>query len=313
MDTSYSFEERAADLVSRMTLEEKVSQVGYQAPAIERLGVAEYDYWKEALHGIARQGKATSFPTALSLSNTWNRDLMYTVADIISTEARAKNNRYNLSYWSPTVNMARDPRWGRNEETYGEDPYLSSQLGRAISECMQGDDPKYLKTIATLKHFAANNNEANRSSGSSLMTEFNFRNYYTRVFQDITEIVMPASVMASYNGTSITRNGEFIYNFIPSAANSYLLQDLLRRNWGFDGYVTSDCGAGRIRLGQQHERTEPRVPAGNSRQYYASYRTVCSGVFPERTQPRMQPKRRKHIDIVRRCGCRERILKRRRT
>lgn len=244
MDTSYSFEERAADLVSRMTLEEKVSQVGYQAPAIERLGVAEYDYWKEALHGIARQGKATSFPTALSLSNTWNRDLMYTVADIISTEARAKNNRYNLSYWSPTVNMARDPRWGRNEETYGEDPYLSSQLGAEFVKGMQGDDPKYLKTIATLKHFAANNNEANRSSGSSLMTEFNFRNYYTRVFQDITEIVMPASVMASYNGTSITRNGEFIYNFIPSAANSYLLQDLLRRNWGFDGYVTSDCGAG---------------------------------------------------------------------
>lgn len=262
MDTSYSFEERAADLVSRMTLEEKVSQVGYQAPAIERLGVAEYDYWKEALHGIARQGKATSFPTALSLSNTWNRDLMYTVADIISTEARAKNNRYNLSYWSPTVNMARDPRWGRNEETYGEDPYLSSQLGAEFVKGMQGDDPKYLKTIATLKHFAANNNEANRSSGSSLMTEFNFRNYYTRVFQDITEIVMPASVMASYNGTSITRNGEFIYNFIPSAANSYLLQDLLRRNWGFDGYVTSDCGAGEYAWGSNTREPNPAFQLG---------------------------------------------------
>lgn len=244
LDTSLSFEERAADLVSRMTLEEKVSQLGYKAAAIERLGVKEYDYWKEALHGVARQGKATSFPTALSLSNTWNRDLIYRVADIISTEARGKNNRYNLSYWSPTVNMARDPRWGRNEETYGEDPYLTAELGAEFVKGMQGDDEKYLKTIATLKHFAANNNEKNRSSGSSMMSEFNLRNYYTRVFQNITERVMPASIMSSYNATTITRNGANIYNFIPSLANSYLLQDLLRCNWGFDGYVTSDCGAG---------------------------------------------------------------------
>ena len=248
MDTSYSFEERAADLVSRMTLEEKVAQLGYQAPAIERLGVNAYNYWKEALHGVARQGKATSFPTALSLSNTWNRDLIFRAADIISTEARAKNSRYNLSYWSPTVNMARDPRWGRNEETYGEDPYLTSQLGAEFVKGMQGDDPTYLKTIATLKHFAANNNEKNRSSGSSLMTEFNMRNYYARVFQNITEEVMPASVMSSYNATTVTRNGSYIYNFIPSLSNKYLLQDLLRRNWGFDGYVTSDCGAGEYML-----------------------------------------------------------------
>ncbi len=243
-DESYSFEERAADLVSRMTLEEKVSQIGYKAPAIERLGVSAYDYWKEALHGVARQGKATSFPTALSMSNTWNRDLIFKMADITSTEARAKNSRLNLSYWSPTINMARDPRWGRNEETYGEDPYLTGQLGAAFVKGMQGGDDKYLKTIATLKHFAANNNETNRSSGSSEMTEFNFRNYYTRVFQNVTEEVMPASVMSSYNATTIHRGNDIIYNFIPSLANSYLLQDLLRRNWGFDGYVTSDCGAG---------------------------------------------------------------------
>lgn len=244
LDTSLSFEERAADLVSRMTLEEKVSQLGYKAAAVERLGVKEYDYWKEALHGVARQKQATSFPTSLSMSNTWNRDLIYKAADITSTEARGKNNRYNLSYWSPTVNMARDPRWGRNEETYGEDPYLTSELGAEFVRGMQGEDEKYLKTIATLKHFAANNNERNRSGGSSMMSEFNFRNYYTRVFQNITEKVMPASVMSSYNATTITRNGENIYNFIPSLSNSYLLQDLLRRNWGFDGYVTSDCGAG---------------------------------------------------------------------
>ena len=255
LDTSLSFEERAADLVSRMTLEEKVSQIGYKAAAIDRLGVKAYDYWKEALHGVARQGQATNFPAPLAMSNTWNRELIYALADITSTEARAKNNRYNLSYWSPTVNMARDPRWGRNEETMGEDPYLTGQLGAEFVKGMQGDDDTYLKTISTLKHFAANNNEKNRSSGSSLMSEFNFRNYYTKVFQNITEEVMPASIMSSYNATSITRNGEYVYNFVPSLANSYLLQDLLRRNWGFDGYVTSDCGAGEYMLNNSAFKT----------------------------------------------------------
>lgn len=244
LNTDLSFEERAADLVSRMTLEEKVSQIGYKSAAIDRLGVKAYNYWREALHGVARQGKATSFPSPLSMSNTWNRDMVYQVADITSTEARGKNSKTDLSYWSPTINMARDPRWGRNEETYGEDPYLTGQLGAEFVKGMQGSDEKYLKTIATLKHFAANNNEKNRRGGSSVMSEFNFRNYYTKVFQNVTEEVMPASVMSSYNATSIYRNGELIYNYKPSSANPYLLTDLLRRNWGFDGYVTSDCGAG---------------------------------------------------------------------
>jgi len=247
-DESLSFEERAADLVSRMTLEEKLSQIGYQAAAINRLGVHSYNYWREALHGVARQKQATSFPTALSMSNTWNRNLVQSAAEIISDEARGKNNRYDLSYWSPTVNMARDPRWGRNEESYGEDPYLAGQIGTAFVKGMQGTDDSdnggYLKTIATLKHFAANNNERNRRGGSSKISEFNLRNYYTRVFQNITEEVMPASFMSSYNATTIYRNGNIFYNYKPSAVNSYLLQDLLRRNWGFDGYVTSDCGAG---------------------------------------------------------------------
>lgn len=244
LDTSYSYEERAADLVSRMTLEEKAAQLGYQAPAIERLGVHEYNYWMECLHGVARQGKATNYPAPLALSNTWNRELVYQVADETSTEARAKNNRYNLSYYTPTVNLARDPRWGRNEETYGEDPYLTGQLGAEFVEGMQGDDEQYTKIIATIKHFAANNNEKNRRGGSSVMSEYNFRNYYTKSFKNITEQVMPASVMSSYNATTLTRNGKYLYNFKPSASNSYLLTDVLRRNWGFDGYVTTDCGAG---------------------------------------------------------------------
>lgn len=159
LDTSLSFEERAADLVSRMTLEEKVAQLGYKAPKIERLGVQEYNYWKECLHGVARQGKATNFPAPLSLSNTWNRELIYKTADATSTEARAKNNRYDLSYYTPTINMTRNPRWGRNEETYGEDPYLAGELGAEFVKGMQGDDEKYTKIMAAIKHFAANNNE----------------------------------------------------------------------------------------------------------------------------------------------------------
>lgn len=244
MDTSYSFEERAADLVSRMTLEEKISQLGKDAPAIERLGVSKYQWWKECLHGVARQGQATSFSSPLGLSNTWDRELIYTISDLISTEIRAKSNRYNLSFYTPTINMARDPRWGRNEETYGEDPYLTSQLGTEFVNGLQGNDPKYLKAIATIKHYTANNNESYRRGGSSVMTEFNLRNYYTRVFKDVTEAANPGSVMASYNATTVYRNGSLLYNYIPSAANSYTQNDLLRRNWGFDGYITTDCGAG---------------------------------------------------------------------
>lgn len=238
-----SFEERAADLVSRMTLEEKASQMSNIASAIPRLGVSGYNYWREGLHGVARQGKATSFPTSLAMSNTWNRELVFKMADITSTEARGKNPKTNLSYWSPTVNLARDPRWGRNEETFGEDPYLTSQLGIEFVNGMQGDDEKYLKTIATIKHFVANNCEKERRNGTSVMDERTLREYYAKVFKDIVEEANPASAMTSYNATTITRDGEILYDYIPSSANSYLLKDQLRRNWGFDGYITGDCGA----------------------------------------------------------------------
>ena len=244
LDESRSFEERAADLVSRMTLEEKVSQLGYTAPAIERLGVSRYNYWRECLHGVARQGVATNFPAPLALSNTWNRELVNRAADIISTEARGKNNKTDLSYYTPTINMARDPRWGRNEESYGEDAYLTGELAGEFVKGMQGEDEKYVKIIATIKHFAANNNEKDRRGGSSIMSEYNFRNYYLKPFQNVAAKEMPGSVMSSYNATSIYRNGEMLYNYLPSAANTYLLTDILRRTWGFDGYVTTDCGAG---------------------------------------------------------------------
>lgn len=243
LNEELSFEERAADLVSRMTLEEKAAQLKNEAAAIPRLGVSAYNYWREGLHGVARQGKATSFPTSLSMANTWDRGLVFKAAEITATEARGKNAKTNLSYWSPTVNMARDPRWGRNEETYGEDPYLTGQLGIEFVKGMQGDDEKYIKTIATVKHFIANNVEKERRMGTSVMNEETLRDYYGRVFQNIVEGSNPASAMSSYNATTIYRNGELLYDYIPSTANPYILQDLLRRNWGFNGYVTGDCGA----------------------------------------------------------------------
>lgn len=265
-DTSYTFEERAADLVSRMTLEEKAGQFTDETTAIPRLEVASYNYWREGLHGVARQGKATSFPSPLSMSNTWNRDLIKQIGTITSTEARAKldeNNKkynkvngeqwekiWNLSYWSPTINMARDPRWGRNEESFGEDPYLTAQLAGQFVDGMQGDDEKYLKVISTLKHFAANNVEGERSSGSSVMDETTLREYYVRAFQDIMEENNAASVMSAYNALTISRNGSTLIarngqkiDYIASSANSYILNDLLRRNWGFNGYITGDCAA----------------------------------------------------------------------
>ena len=253
-DTSLSFEERAADLVARMTLEEKVSQTGRSAPAIKRLGVSAYNYWREGIHGVARQGKATSFPSSLAMSNTWDRQLVYEASDITSTEARGKNNKYDLSYWNPTINLARDPRWGRNEESYGEDPYLTSEIGAKSVEGMQGEDAKYLKTIATLKHFAANNCEGERQTGTSVMTEKTFREYYTRTFKDIVESSNPASVMSSYNALTISRNGEVFSDYIASSANKYLLTDLLRRTWGFSGYVVGDCGAWENLFGRQSMR-----------------------------------------------------------
>ncbi len=250
-DTSLSFEERAADLVSRMTLEEKAAQTAAKGtPAISRLGVSKYDYWNEGIHGVARLGVATSFPSSLAMSNTWDTALMQTSMDIMSTEARGKNPRYDLNYWNPTINMARDPRWGRNEESYGEDPFLTAQIGGAAVRGMQGDDEKYLKVIATIKHYAANNCEGERQTGTSIMNERTMREYYSRAFRDIVMSSDPGAVMSSYNGTTLYRNGEILtsmdgqkIDYIASSANSYLLSDVLKRAYGFGGFIVGDCGA----------------------------------------------------------------------
>ncbi len=254
LDTTYSFAERAADLISRMTLEEKASQmISSRAPAIKRLGIREYGWWNEALHGVARLqleegGNATllwnttSYPIDLSLASSWDPELMYREAVLISDEARevAPENRLNLDFWSPTINLSRDPRWGRNDESFGEDPFLTTKIAGQFVNGMEGKDmlgnllPEaggYLKTITTLKHYAANNSEINRRVGSSDMDERTLREYYLAAFKGIVQESRVQSVMTSYNEI----NGE------PTTASVLLVDNLLRQTFGFDGYVTSDC------------------------------------------------------------------------
>lgn len=234
-DTSLSFHERAKALVQAMTLDEKINQVGHQTMEISRLGLKGYNYWNEALHGVARSGLATSFPVSKAMSATWNLGLIFDCATATSDEARVYNNKQGkgLIYWCPTINMSRDPRWGRDEENYGEDPYLTGRLAVAYVKGMQGDDPHYFKTIATAKHFAANNYEKGRHSTSSDMDARNLREYYLPAFEMCVREANVRSIMSAYNAV----------NGIPCGANHELLIDILRNEWGFNGFVTSDCGA----------------------------------------------------------------------
>lgn len=234
-DESLSPEERAADLVSRLTLEEKINQVGHKTDAVSRLGLQGYNYWSEAIHGVARSGLATSFPVSKAMSSTWDLPLIHDVATVISDECRIYNNNNNkgLIYWCPTINMSRDPRWGRDEENYGEDPFLTGKIAVEYIKGMQGDDPRHYKTIATAKHFAANNYEKGRHSTSSDMDDRNLREYYLPAFEMAVKEGNVRSIMSAYNAV----------NGIPSGANHMLLIDILRNEWGFNGFVTSDCGA----------------------------------------------------------------------
>src|SRR5215470_15904506 len=203
-------EARVNDLVSRMTLEEKVLQMQNGAPAIERLGVPAYDWWNEALHGVARAGYATVFPQAIGLAATWDTKLMHDVADVISTEARAKyheavrNNEHGryqgLTFWSPNINIFRDPRWGRGQETYGEDPYLTARMAVAFIRGLQGDDPKYRKVDATAKHFAVHSGpEADRHHFDVHPSEQDLYDTYLPAFQALVKEGGVASVMGAYN------------------------------------------------------------------------------------------------------------------
>jgi len=236
---SLPFEARAAALVAEMTLEEKVSQMSNTSPAIERLGVRAWQWWNEAAHGVTqvlqRVKDATSFPTCLALSQTWNPELIKAVALAISDEIRAYYNLQGkeLDYWCPTVNMGRDPRWGRNDEAFGEDPFLAGKLAAAYVLGLQDYDGTYYKAIATPKHFACNNSEYNRVHGTSNMDEATLREYYLPVFERCVREGGAYSIMTSYNRV----------NGVPSSVNSHLLRDILREEWGFKGYIVSDDGA----------------------------------------------------------------------
>ncbi len=277
-------EKRVEDLVSRMTLEEKVSQMMNKATAIERLEIPAYDWWNEALHGVARAGYATVFPQAIGLAATWNPDLMRRVADVISTEARAKYNeaqrrgergRYKgLTFWSPNINIFRDPRWGRGQETYGEDPYLTSILGVAFVRGLQGDHPRYLKVVSTPKHYAVHSGpEPERHSFDAKASERDMRETYLPAFRATVVEGRAEGVMCAYNRT----NGE------PACANIYLT-DVLRREWAFKGHVVSDCAAiediykGHHFVGTEAEASAIAVKAGTDLSCGGEYQSLIQAV-----------------------------------
>jgi beta-glucosidase len=236
-------EERVNDLVSRMTLQEKADQLLYTAPAIPRLGIPAYTWWNEALHGVARAGYATVFPQSITIANSWDEGLMFNVANAISDEARAKYHEFQrrgktgiyqgLTFWSPNINIFRDPRWGRGHETYGEDPFLTGRMGYEFVRGMQGDDPKYFKTIATAKHFAVHSGpEPLRHSFNAKVTEVDLRETYLPAFRALVVDAGVYSVMGAYN----------MFRDYPCCANPILF-GILRKEWGFKGYVVSDCWA----------------------------------------------------------------------
>lgn len=234
-DLSQLIAVRVKTLIQQMTLVEKASQLVSESDSIPRLNLPAYNYWNECLHGVARAGEVTVFPQAINLASTWDTVLVKRVASAISTEARLKYLEIGkgLTYWSPTINMARDPRWGRNEETYGEDPYLTSRLGVAFVKGLQGDHPAYLKTVATIKHFVANNEENNRFSSSSQIPTKQLYEYYFPAYEACVKEADVQSVMTAYNA----------FNGVPPSGSRWLLGEVLRKEWGFDGFVVSDCGA----------------------------------------------------------------------
>lgn len=286
-------EKRSADLVSRMTLEEKVLQMQNSAPAIPRLGVPVYNWWNEALHGVA-SGRATVFPQVIALGASWDASLVHRVADAISTEARAKYNddltrppvpevgpgaaparNPGLTYWSPNINIFRDPRWGRGQETYGEDPYLTSRLGVAFVTGLQGNDSHYLKVVATPKHYAVHSGpEPLRHVFDAKTSEYDLQNTYLPAFRAAIIEGKADSIMCVYNSV----------NGVPGCANEDLLEKRLRGEWGFKGFVVSDCGAvGDIYSSHKYVATEgdaavAAVKAGTDLTCGGEYRSLLDEV-----------------------------------
>jgi beta-glucosidase len=236
--------QRASALISRMTLEQKAAQMQDHAPSIPEMNVPEYGWWNEGLHGVAYAGKATNFPQAIGLAASWDADLLHEIGEVVSTEARAKHNEairrgsharfYGLTFWAPNVNIFRDPRWGRGQETYGEDPILTGKLAVSFVRGMQGDNPDYLRVIATPKHFAVHSGpEPERHRFNVTPTARDLHDTYLPAFRAAVTEGHAGSIMCAYNAV----------NGAPACANELLLKNTLRRSWGFQGYVVSDCGA----------------------------------------------------------------------
>jgi len=274
-NTKLSFDERARDLEQRMTLEEKISQLGHTSDAVERLGVPEYNWWNEGLHGVARAGVATVFPQAIGLAATFDDALLFQDADAISTEFRAKYNESKgkdnstawykgLTVWSPNINIFRDPRWGRGQETYGEDPYLTSRMGLAFVKGLQGDNAKYLKTVATPKHFAVHSGpEGTRHEVDVSVSRHDMEDTYLPAFRATVMEGNAQSVMCAYNSV----NGE------PACANRVLLSEHLRDAWKFKGYVVSDCAA--VEDISAHHKFRPTQEEGVAAALTAGTDLIC--------------------------------------
>ncbi len=244
LDPARPTAQRVDDLIGRMTLEEKISQMQNDAPAIPRLHIAAYNWWNEGLHGVARSGYATVFPQAIGLAATWDTDLIHQVADTISTEGRAKYNQaqregnnsiyYGLTFWSPNINIVRDPRWGRGQETYGEDPFLTGRMGASFVEGLQGSDPHYFKVIATAKHYAVHSGpESLRHTFDAVITPRDLADTYLPAFRSLVVDAHAGSVMCAYNAI----------DGAPACASKLLLQQTLHDEWQFNGYIVSDCAA----------------------------------------------------------------------
>ncbi len=244
LDTTVPTPQRVDDLVARMSLSEKIGQLVNDAPALPRLGIPAYNWWNESLHGVARAGIATVYPQSIGLGATWDPDLVFDMATIISDEARAKHHEFErneqrgiyqgLTMWSPNVNIFRDPRWGRGQETYGEDPYLTSRIGVAFVKGLQGDDPNYLKVVATPKHYAVHSGpEPERHRFNARVAHRDLWETYLPAFEATIKEGKAYSIMGAYNRV----------NDDPACAHEYLLEEVLRELWSFEGYIVSDCGA----------------------------------------------------------------------
>ena len=245
-DPSQPLQARENDLIRRMSLAEKVAQLQNDAPAIPRLGLPAYNYWNEALHGVANNGIATVFPEPVGMASTWNPELLHQEGHVVGLEGRAKFNNYiskhhgdakwwtGLTFWTPNINLFRDPRWGRGQETYGEDPYLTATIGVEFIKGIQGDDPNYMLAMACAKHYAVHSGpEADRHRFDATTPERDLYETYLPQFEMAVCEGHVGGIMGAYNAV----------NGVPVCANSFLLTDLLRKQWGFEGYVVSDCGA----------------------------------------------------------------------